>query len=401
MTLNDRFNWTLNNIDKIYECELDMKAEKPVTFIACCYEWAQVRDTGYTSLPVAIDGSNNGWQHLGAISKDSQTGELVGLVPVIIQKDFYVQTAKKLIELTTNKEVAETLDSMPMKHIRKGISKRGSMTRAYSAGSGKIGENMYFDCRQADFDKTYGITKAQCKKLARTLVKSIEEVCPGPLQTMEYLQKLAEYKLGRYTITGPGSTQEYKELMSRRYELLCIKDMSNEELEELNEIAINLQDYSYELSWGEGSKKLEWKTPSGFVARYEKFTTEDVKERVTLNGKTIKHVLQAPTDRPDVKGFMCGISPNYIHSLDASHMALVIENWEGAFGAVHDSFSTHANDVDELLQRTKDVFIEMYNHDNYFDIIRQNLTDNNDDVNQPTLGDLDIEEIQYSDYFFA
>ena len=36
------------------------------------------------------------------------------------------------------------MDIMPMKHIRKGISKRGSMTRAYSAGDSKIGENMWF-----------------------------------------------------------------------------------------------------------------------------------------------------------------------------------------------------------------------------------------------------------------
>ena len=146
---------------------------------------------------------------------------------------------------------------------------------------------------------------------------------------------------------------------------------------------------------------MTWTTPSGFTALYEKFSTKDIKARVTLNGKVIKHVLKTPTDRPDIQGFMCGISPNYIHSMDAAHMALVIADWEGDFGAVHDSFSTHANDVDELLQRTKDVFIEMYNYDNYFDEIRRNLTDNKDDVNQPELGNLNIQEIGHSDYFFA
>ena len=119
MTLNDRANWTTNNWDKVFSCELDMKAEKPVTFLACCYEWIQVSDTGYTTLPVAIDGSNNGWQHLGAISKDEQTGGLVGLTPVAIQQDFYVQTAKELINLAEGDErLTEILSSMPMKHIR-------------------------------------------------------------------------------------------------------------------------------------------------------------------------------------------------------------------------------------------------------------------------------------------
>ena len=80
---------------------------------------------------------------------------------------------------------------MPMKHIRKGISKRGSMTRAYSAGAAKIGENMWFDCRTEDFHDIYDITEEQCMSLAKILIKAINEVCPGPLKTMGYLQNLA------------------------------------------------------------------------------------------------------------------------------------------------------------------------------------------------------------------
>ena len=405
MTLNDRAQWTYQHADDIIrwgsECELQMKAEKPVTFLACCVEWNRVEETGMTCLPIAIDGSNNGWQHLGAISKDTHTGNLVGLVPIEIQNDFYVQTAKELINLTTDVNVKSVLDKMPMKHIRKGISKRGSMTRAYSAGANKIADNMYFDCRQADFDKKYGITKPICRKLASKLVKSIENVCPGPLQTMEYLQKLAEFMLGRYEVKGPGGKADYKELHARRYELICTKDLDEESLNELDDISIKLKEYHYELDWGKGQNCLTWVTPSGFHAKYEKFTMENIKERATLNGKQIKHVLQSPTDRPDLRGFMCGISPNYIHSLDASHMALVIEDWDHAFGAVHDSFSTHASDVDDLLQKTKDVFIKMYDHDNYFDVIRQNLTNNEDNIKQPLLGELDIKEVTNSDYFFA
>ena len=62
---------------------------------------------------------------------------------LMIQKDFYVQCAKDLI-----KRVPDWFEErqMPMKHIRKGIAKRGSMTRAYSAGAQKIAENMYLDC---------------------------------------------------------------------------------------------------------------------------------------------------------------------------------------------------------------------------------------------------------------
>ena len=94
MTLEDRVRWTNNNMDLIIECakrnRLCLSCEKPVTFLACCIEWEGINQNPdhICNLPLPIDGSNNGWQHLGAISKDPKTGELVGLTPVEIQKDF-------------------------------------------------------------------------------------------------------------------------------------------------------------------------------------------------------------------------------------------------------------------------------------------------------------------------
>ena len=183
MTLEDRVRWTNENMDWIRdsgtECIVYHEAEKTISFLACCLEWHDYHiavDSGTvhrTHLPIPIDGSNNGWQHLGAISKDSKTGRLVGLTPVSIQQDFYVQTAKELYNLTTDEHLKSILDSMPMKHIRKGISKRGSMTRAYSAGALKIGENMWFDCRAEDYHEMYGITEEDCMAFAKILVKAI------------------------------------------------------------------------------------------------------------------------------------------------------------------------------------------------------------------------------------
>ena len=54
------------------------------------------------------------------MSKDKEAGELVGIVPQDIQKDFYVQCAKDLI-----RRVPDWFEErqMPMKHIRKGIGR--------------------------------------------------------------------------------------------------------------------------------------------------------------------------------------------------------------------------------------------------------------------------------------
>ena len=419
MTLEDRISWTNQYMTEIKDAgkhqEFSTLAEKKVSFLAACVEWYEF-DCAFkdnrihmTSLPIPIDGSNNGWQHLGAISKDEQTGDLVGLIPVEIQKDFYVQTAKEMINLCKDDRLNSILAQMPMKHIRKGISKRGSMTRAYSAGAKKIAENMFFDCKSEDYHTLYGITQDDCTKLSKLLIKAIDKVCPGPLSTMSYLQDLAMYQLGTHVkvdADGYEANAEYREFSKKRDELMKKNFKTDEDLIELNDVVIKLKEFTTNLKHGKGDDKIEWSTPSGFDVVYEKWIMQDRKARGRIKGygnKTgqVTHVALVPTRMPDRRGFVCGMSPNYIHSMDASHMALVISEWDGCFAAVHDSFSTHASDVDKLLDLTKQVFIRMYDYDNYFEVIRNFITDAEDDVEQPTLGTLDIKEIENSDYFFA
>ena len=380
MTLQDREAWTDNNIgmlmDLAAEERIELAAEKPITLLACVLElYNAIQHDGpyYTYLPVPVDGSNNGWQHLCAMSKDKEAGELVGVVPQEIQKDFYVQCAKNLI--TRMPEWFEERQ-MPMKHIRKGIAKRGSMTRAYSAGALKIAENMYMDCHVEGYLEKYNITKEDCQLLAKHLVKAIDEVCAGPLQTMKFLQKIAEAEIA--------------------------------------------SDYAKETQ----QKSINWTTPSGFPVIYEAFIDNEFKEKAIISCSErrtkpvirkedgteeetdtirIQHVGKENTDKPKIRSFMSGISPNFVHSMDAAHMAQVIKEWGSDFGAIHDSFSVHACDVDELLEIIKDRFVDMYNYQNFFDVIEHMIITNQNNFNQPQpgLGALEIREVYNSDYFFA
>ena len=379
MTLEDREAWTDNNIEFILELakteKIDPKAEKPVSLLAAAleiYDAVNNEDDYISYLPIPIDGSNNGWQHLCAMSKDKEAGELVGVVPQEIQKDFYVQCAKSLI-----KKAPEWFEErqMPMKHIRKGITKRGSMTRAYSAGALKIAENMYLDCHVEGYLNKYNITEDDCLMLSRKLVRAIDEVCAGPLQTMKFLQKIAESQIA--------------------------------------------SDYAKDNKL----KSIRWTTPSGFPVIYESFTENEFKEKATISCSKrkvkptilkedgskeetdtirIQHVGKEPTDKPKIRSFMSGISPNFVHSMDAAHMANVICEWEGDFGAVHDSFSVHACDIDNLLKLIKDKFIKMYSYPNFFDVIEKMIVTNPDfNYRQPAIGELNIKEVKNSDYFFA
>ena len=141
MALGDRVNWTMHNRGRLMDLAdaEDLKtiydeAEKPVSALACCIELRNCLTSEDPAeyichLPIPVDGSNNGSQHYAAISRDEDAADFTGLMAKDIPVDYYLRVAKGMI--------AERQDyfaerQMPLKCIRKGISKRSSMVRIYS-----------------------------------------------------------------------------------------------------------------------------------------------------------------------------------------------------------------------------------------------------------------------------
>jgi DNA-directed RNA polymerase len=83
-------------------------------------------------------------------------------------------------------------------------------------------------------------------------------------------------------------------------------------------------------------------------------------------------------------------------------MSLVINRLSSSsFGAIHDSYSCHASDVQEMIDTTKDVFIDMYSV-NVFDNMREFIVYGADaSIENPKYGSLDLELIRESDFFFC
>jgi DNA-directed RNA polymerase len=87
-------------------------------------------------------------------------------------------------------------------------------------------------------------------------------------------------------------------------------------------------------------------------------------------------------------------------------MALVIcslkDSGNRSFGAIHDSFSVHAGDIDALIAVTKIEFIKMYKGDVLEDLkVQITMGDEACTIEQPEKGNLDLEGIMDSEYFFA
>ena len=362
LSIADRISWSEQNLDLFLEIADDpiatkdiwMGAEKPWVFLSLCFEVVDYlfsEGGHYSQMPIAIDGASNGTQHLAAMSKDEVAGRMVGLVPLDKPVDFYIEVAKGILNINIGTDLGKLLAGIPMKYIRKGISKRGTMTRAYDAGVKCIANIIYTDCYTEGMTVKYGITKNNAFELAKNLVDTYNNLCSGPVAVKDYLQALVKHQLK--------------------------KDDS-----------------------------ITWTTPTGFPVISEKWLWKKQQVRVVIQDKQLGLIIRENTGIAAKAEIMSGISPNWVHSMDASHMAMVIidMNNEGiaSFGAIHDSFSVHAEDIDKLLEVTKSTFIEMYNND-VFKSMKQQIT-NSDPllaIEPPAIGKLDLYKIWESDYFFS
>jgi DNA-directed RNA polymerase len=129
--LVDRKEWVLDN-EEIILSYADapkvnqgwMKADKPWQFLAACFELKKVRIHQYhlddfddysfeSSLECYIDGSNNGSQHLSALTRDEITAHHVNLVPQELPGDLYKYVAEHVWQ-----HLEKIVSSMPKSQVK-------------------------------------------------------------------------------------------------------------------------------------------------------------------------------------------------------------------------------------------------------------------------------------------
>ncbi|CAH8348222.1 unnamed protein product [Eruca vesicaria subsp. sativa] len=150
------------------------------------------------------------------------------------------------------------------------------------------------------------------------------------------------------------------------------------------------------------NKAVCWTTPLGLpvVQPYRQPGRHLVK--TTLQVLTI----QRDTEKVKARKQMTALAPNFVHSLDASHMMMtaIACNKAGlSFAGVHDSFWTHASDVDLMNKILREKFVELYDKpvlENLLESFQKSFPS----LKFPPLperGDFDLREVLRSPYFFS
>ncbi len=162
---------------------------------------------------------------------------------------------------------------------------------------------------------------------------------------------------------------------------------------------------------------LSWVSPTG-LSVHQYYAKPDVSNRITLEYSGMKIYLQKLCRGKTalLHKHKQGISPNFVHSCDAAHMMKTVNAAKTAgidsFLMIHDSYATHAADVEKLSRILREEFVKMYAKDNPehpLEKLRQAFSSADESKRGKrskkkqtlTMGDFDINEVLQSDYFFS
>lgn len=375
VSLQERVDWVHDNEAQILACAEDpysnkfwADADKPFQFLAFCFDWAGFRKGGFgylSSLPIAMDGSCNGLQNFSAMLRDEVGGAAVNLIPSAVPADIYQEVANLVIEQVQKDaeggdEIAELARGWLKHGITRKVCKRPVMTLAYGAKE--------FGFKTQVFEDTVMPFKFEAKG---------EFPWEGSgWKAADYMGKLIWHCVARVVVAAR-SAMDWLQKAAR----LAAKE----------------------------GLPVRWNTPDNLVVlqAYPKMLTRRID--LTFNGA--RHYLTValqPTQELDKARQANGISPNWVHSMDASHMrATVRRGWEEglrSFSLIHDSYGTHAGNAVALGQMLREEFVSMYEKDVLeefkSDLMRQ-LPDDAELEDLPAKGTLDLSQVLRSDFFFA
>ncbi len=338
-----RIDWIDQNLDSIInfkDGKLIKKAENKFLFTAFCFEYNRLlsclgdHEVNYfeTYLPIQLDATCNGYQHLSMLGLDSDLAKELNLCESNWDeepKDFYSYITFKFIELCKNKlnsnnlsqEDREGYERLSVHNIHRKIIKKNIMTIPYN------------------------VSVSQGIKYLKEEFLDSDENGWLYLEGEDIKLRYSDFNLMSKTIREVLTLNFSKMNNLIRYLKLVAKVM--------NKLGL----------------PIPWTLPSGVYVQQSYLDTDDVSLKPFSYSKH-KFTLKIKKDNYDNKKQVRAFMPNLIHSLDAASLALLIDLYFNRTGfaniyTVHDCFAVTANQVHNTMNLLKQVYINIYSNETY------------------------------------
>ena len=412
--IEERIAWVYENSDMIIsiaEKPLDnlqwTEADSPWEFLAFCFEWNDYLKIGgsfKSKLAVAFDGSCSGLQHFSAMLRDEVGGEAVNLKPDDHVHDIYGIVAEKVKELLKKDMQEGTDDTIEAtedgsSYLKKGtkslakewldhgvsrsVTKRPTMTLCYGASKFGFADQILEDTvypALAHNPLSFSKPSQSARYMAGLIWDSLKGVVVKAVEAMEWLQ------------TASGLLAKDKNIEGKNLPTTWITPAGFPVKQKYPKVRV---------------KRLNT-VLSGSIKIFD--TTSGSTEEAT-EGSVLRLAFAEPTDEIDSRKQKQGIAPNFVHSMDASHLMLTVcacvDKGVNAFAMIHDSYGVPAGYGSIMFTTVREVFVSTYTendvlqdlHDHICNLLSPKMLKDLPEV--PTKGDLDLDCAKESMYAFS
>lgn len=407
----ERIKFIEDNHELILACAADplgntwwAEQDSPFCFLAFCFEYAGVQHHGLNyncSLPLAFDGSCSGIQHFSAMLRDEVGGKAVNLLPSETVQDIYKIVAERVNE-ALRKDVINGEGSSVDTKVNKVT---GEITERHMVGTKALAEQWL----------SFGVTRSVTKRSVMTLAYGSKEFGFRD-QVLEDTIKPAIDNGHGIMFTQPNQAAGY--MAKLIWEAVSVTVVAAvEAMKWLQSAAKLLAAEVKDKKTGEILRKrcaVHWTTPDGFPVWQE--YKKPVQTR--LNLMFLGVIRLQPTvnvsnkdNGIDERKQESGISPNFVHSMDGSHLRQTVNRafdyGVKSFALIHDSFGTIPADAGLLFKAVRETLVETYEENDVLADFYEQFADQLH-VSQlekmpamPARGKLDLQEILKSDFAFA
>ncbi|XP_074524126.1 DNA-directed RNA polymerase, mitochondrial isoform X2 [Halichoeres trimaculatus] len=349
-----------------------MNADEPWQALACCMEIANaVRSPDpvefISHFPVHQDGSCNGLQHYAALGRDVIGATSVNLAPCDMPQDVYSGVAQQVEEFRAR----DAKQGVKIAQVLEGFISRKVV-------------------KQTVMTVVYGVTRYGGRLQIEKRLKEIDEF------PKEYIWDASHY-LVHQVFSG------LKEMFTGTRE---IQDWLTESARLISK----------------SGHTVEWVTPLGLpiIQPYHRIRNQVVKSTMQNINLQITHDTK---ERPDTVKQKNAFPPNFIHSLDSTHMMLTALSCYSAgltFVSVHDCFWTHALTVDTMNKVCREQFVALHSQPILEELstfllqkyCKRPTADAKKKYQEyrrlmlllakvPQTGDFDLQQVKESTYFFS
>ncbi|KAI0798166.1 DNA/RNA polymerase [Abortiporus biennis] len=343
----ERVTFVHDHLDDIYDSATNplkgrkwwATADDPWQCLACCMELHNALESPdplafESSLPVHQDGTCNGLQHYAALGGDDQGAKQVNLDVTDRPSDVYTYVAN-MVEGLIKEDAANgnRIAQLLQGKIARKVVKQTVMTTVY--GVTFVGAREQIEKQlKARGDIPLEDCWDASAYIAKHVLKCIENLFGGAKEIMDWLTVAA--RLISKSIP-PERVQESMQTDDKKKKV------------KTNRLA------------KEQMTSVIWTTPLGLpiVQPYRQLKRKQIitaLQSIYIADPTIPAAVN-PTKQASA------FPPNFIHSLDATHMlltALDCRSRDITFASVHDSYWTHACTVDAMSAIIRDTFIALH-----------------------------------------